>query len=162
MKVYHGSTQLIKKPVIERGRQSTDFGKGFYTTTNFEQAKNWALIKQRNAGNSAKAMVSIYEVDDNLLKKSGYDILTFDAPGEAWLTFVVDCRKSIFHGHAIVFGPVANDKIYVTIAQYENNLLDLEATVARLKVNEFYDQISFHTDEALKELKFIDAVEVFE
>ena len=162
MKIYHGSTQQVKKPIIERGRPSTDFGKGFYTTTNFEQAKSWALIRQRNAGNGAKAIVSIYEADDHLLEKSGYDILSFDAPNEAWLTFVVNCRKSIFHVHSIVFGPVANDKIYVTIAQYENNLLDLEATIARLKVNEFYNQVSFHTNEALKELKFIESVEVYE
>ncbi len=162
MKVYHGSTQQVKKPIIERGRQSTDFGKGFYTTTNFEQAKNWALIRQRNAGNDAKAIVSIYEADDNLLEKSGYDILAFDAPNEAWLTFVVNCRNSIFHHHAIVFGPVANDKIYETIELYESNILNLEETIARLKVNEFYNQVSFHTNKALKELKFIESVEVSE
>lgn len=57
---------------------------------------------------------------------------------------------------------MANDKIYVTIAQYENNVLDLEATIARLKINEFYNQISFHTNEALQELRFIESVEVKE
>ncbi len=162
MKVYHGSTQQVKRPVIERGRQSTDFGKGFYTTTNFEQAKNWALIKQRNAGSGVKAIVSIFEADDNLLEKSGYDIQAFHAPDEAWLTFVVDCRKSTPHNHAIVFGPVANDKIYETIELYGSKILSLEETIARLKVNEFYNQISFHSNEALKELKFIESEEIFE
>jgi hypothetical protein len=162
MKVYHGSTQQVKRPIVERGRQSTDFGKGFYTTTNIEQAKSWALIRQKSAGTGAKAIVSVYEVDDNLLKKPDYDILTFDAPDEAWLTFVVNCRKSIRHTHDMVFGPVADDKIYVTIAQYENNLLDLDSTIARLKINEFYNQVSFHTNEALKELKFLESIEVTE
>lgn len=46
MKLYHGSTVIVKSPNIQRGRKATDFGKGFYTTTNFEQAKKWAILKQ--------------------------------------------------------------------------------------------------------------------
>ena len=39
MKLYHGSTVTVKSPNIQKGRKATDFGKGFYTTTNFEQVK---------------------------------------------------------------------------------------------------------------------------
>lgn len=35
MKLYHGSTVIVKHPNIQKGRNATDFGKGFYTTTNF-------------------------------------------------------------------------------------------------------------------------------
>ena len=45
MKLYHGSTVTVKSPNIQKGRKATDFGKGFYTTTNFEQAKKWAILK---------------------------------------------------------------------------------------------------------------------
>lgn len=160
MKVYHGAIQQVRKPIVEKGRPSTDFGKGFYTTTNFEQAKNWALIKQRNSREDTKAIVNIYEVDDELLKNTTFDVRTFNAPDEEWLNFVVGCRKGELHQHEIVFGPVANDKIYVTIAQYENHLLDLDATIARLKINEVYNQISFHSETALSELLFIEHLEV--
>lgn len=37
MKLYHGSTVTVKQPNLQKGRKTTDFGKGFYTTTNFEQ-----------------------------------------------------------------------------------------------------------------------------
>lgn len=46
MKLYHGSTVTVKSPNIQKGRKATDFGKGFYTTTNFEQAKKWAILKR--------------------------------------------------------------------------------------------------------------------
>ena len=46
MKLYHGSSVVVRKPLIERGRKTTDFGKGFYTTTDFEQAARWARIKR--------------------------------------------------------------------------------------------------------------------
>lgn len=52
MKLYHGSTVTVKSPNIQKGRKATDFGKGFYTTTNFEQAKKWAILK--GIGNMVK------------------------------------------------------------------------------------------------------------
>ena len=44
MKLYHGSTFIVKKPNLELLKNKTDFGKGFYTTTNIEQAKKWVEI----------------------------------------------------------------------------------------------------------------------
>lgn len=65
MRLFHGSTVTVKRPNIQKGRKATDFGKGFYTTTNFEQAKKWALLK-KNREQSEKAIVSVYEVPDDI------------------------------------------------------------------------------------------------
>lgn len=162
MKVYHGSLNQVKKPTIERGRPSTDFGKGFYTTTNFEQAKRWALNKRKTEGGEAKAFVSTYEIEDNLLHDKKYNIKKFDAPEAEWLSFVVNCRRAVAHSYDIVFGAVANDRIYTTITLYESQILTAEETVARLKVNDYYNQISFHTDSVINELHFIESEEIIE
>ena len=162
MKVYHGSFNYVKKPTVGKGRLNTDFGKGFYTTTNFEQAKRWALNKQKTAGGEAKAIVNIYEVDDNLLGNKKYKTKRFNSPDEEWLTFVVNCRKSKSHNYDIVFGAVANDKIYTTITLYESQVLTAEETVARLKINDFFNQISFHNNEAINELKYLDSEIIYE
>ena len=69
MRLFHGSTVTVKRPNIQKGRKATDFGKGFYTTTNFEQAKKWALLK-KNREQSEKAIVSVYEVPD--LREMGF------------------------------------------------------------------------------------------
>ena len=69
MKLYHGSTTVVRHPNIKRGRKKTDFGKGFYTTTNFEQAAKWANLK-RQRERSGKAIVSIFEVPDSILDVS--------------------------------------------------------------------------------------------
>lgn len=39
LRVYHGSTVIVKKTNLEILNYRTDFGKGFYTTTDIEQAK---------------------------------------------------------------------------------------------------------------------------
>lgn len=45
LKLYHGSNVEVRKPSLRYGRNKTDFGRGFYTTTQQEQAERWTEIK---------------------------------------------------------------------------------------------------------------------
>ena len=85
MRLFHGSTVTVKRPNIQKARKATDFGKGFYTTTNFEQAKKWALLK-KNREQSEKAIVSVYEVPDDILDRE-YPVLRFMGATKEWLEF---------------------------------------------------------------------------
>ena len=93
MNLYHGSTMVVRKPNVKRGRKRTDFGRGFYLTTNFEQARRWALLKQQREI-STKAVVSVFEFDEAILNSSSYNVLTYNGPTEEWLNFVVKNRKT--------------------------------------------------------------------
>ena len=42
MKVYHGSTAIIRQPLAKAGRRNLDFSQGFYVTDLREQAVYWA------------------------------------------------------------------------------------------------------------------------
>ena len=42
MTVYHGGYQALEKPEIRKGRNTKDFGTGFYCTIIKEQAQRWA------------------------------------------------------------------------------------------------------------------------
>ena len=42
MLVYHGSYTEIRQPEIRKGRNTKDFGNGFYCTVIKEQAQRWA------------------------------------------------------------------------------------------------------------------------
>lgn len=57
----------------------------------------------------------------------------------------------------VVDGPVANDKVYAAFALYEGGLLDRQSLIAELKACKLVDQYLFHTEKALKTIKFIDA-----
>lgn len=41
MKLYHGSTLIVDKPLVSFGCDNLDFGKGFYTTSMQSQAEKW-------------------------------------------------------------------------------------------------------------------------
>ena len=159
MKLYHGSVVEVKKPSLRNGRKKTDFGKGFYTTTQPEQAENWTKIKQDRT-KAQRRIVSVFEVDDAVLTNPDLKISEFHGVDEAWLNFVVDSRKGVKHDYDLVFGPVANDKVFTTVNLYESGVLDAPAAIAQLKAYKTYDQLSFHTKRVIDELRFLESYEV--
>lgn len=159
MRLYHGSIVEVRKPSLRFGRKKTDFGRGFYTTTQAEQAENWSKIKQDRA-KAPRRIVSVYEIDDAVLSKPELKIREFHGVDEAWLNFVVESRKGIKHDYDLVFGPVANDKVFTTVNLYESGVLDAPAAIAQLKAYKTYDQLSFHTKQVLEALRFVEAHEI--
>lgn len=159
MKLYHGSTVAVKHPNIQKGRNATDFGKGFYTTTNFEQAKKWALLK-KNREQGDKAVVSVYEVPDNILDGE-FTVHHFAGATKEWLEFVVNNRKGkTTEVYELVMGPVANDQLYATIRLYEQGVITANAAIEMLKTHKLFDQLSFHTERVAVLLKFMEAIKI--
>ena len=158
MILYHGSTEKVEKPSYIRCRSNTDFGRGFYTTTNLEQAVKWAKLKQQRAG-IGQAIVSFFEVDDALFERSHeFKILKFTGPDKPWLDFVTANRKGgLTKQYDIVFGPVANDQLYATLALYEQGILSADAAIEQLKTHLLFNQVSFNSQEAMNALKFTNA-----
>lgn len=159
MRLYHGSNVEVHKPSLLRSRKNTDFGRGFYTTTQKEQAEHWTSIKIERA-RKGRRVVSVFDVDDELLSNHELRIREFHGPDEAWLNFVVDCRKGIEHDYDLVFGPVANDKVFTVVNLYESGVLSAEAAILQLKAYKTYDQLSFHTERVIGSLRFVESYEV--
>lgn len=159
MRLYHGSNVEVHNPSLRFGRSKTDFGKGFYTTTQKEQAEKWTEIKLDRA-KTGKKIVSVYEVDDALINSLELRIREFHGVDAAWLNFVVGCRKGQVHDYDLVFGPVANDNVFVTVNLYENGVLDEQTAISRLKAYKTYDQLSFHTERVISRLRFVESFEV--
>lgn len=165
MRIYHGSTFRVEKPNLEILNYRTDFGKGFYTTTDMDQAKRWAKIKkgrlertERNEELHQYINVYEYKEDKNL------NILNFTEATEEWLKFVYKNRQSdeLVHQYDIVIGPVADDNLYQVLVNYENGVYDMEETIKRLKTYLLSNQISFHTLKSLECVKYIETIEVGE
>ena len=159
MKLYHGSTVIVRHPNLHKGRLTTDFGKGFYTTTSLEQAQKWAILKQKRE-NGKHAVVSIYKVPDDILKM-GFHVLHFSGATPEWLQFVVNNRKGKpTENYDLVMGPVANDQLYATIRLYEQGVVTTEAAIGMLKTHTLFDQLSFHSPQVIKLLQFMKAIKI--
>lgn len=158
MIIYHGSNMVVKEPKLIAQNRFLDFGYGFYTTTNKEQAIGFAqkVYKRKKEG---KKTVSIYEVDEQKIFEE-CSVLKFDSPDEAWLDFVAENRSGNYTGDSydIIYGPVANDDVYTTFTLYQAGALTKEQTVATLKIKQLYNQMVFATPKALSFLKFIGTI----
>ena len=82
--LYHGSPEIVERPLLAKGKQTNDYGQGFYCTENLELAKEWASAGNRNG------VANCYELDtDGLeilnLSMSQYNILN-------WLALLMKYR----------------------------------------------------------------------
>lgn len=151
MILYHGTNLVVKKPHPVEQNRYLDFGYGFYTTSNLEQARNFALkVVKRKGG---VPTVNVYEFDETQLT-SNYK--RFFDPDDNWLDFVSENRNGVYKGqnYGIIIGPVANDDVYTTLQLYLGGFLTREQTMQTLKVKKLYDQYVFTTQEAMDLLRF--------
>ena len=159
MKIYHGSIEKVESPEIRVSNRTLDYGHGFYTTTSYEQAEAW-VRRRMNEKRASRGYVCVYELDERALQN--LNTLIFDQPTEEWVDFVMQNRtqKGYVHEFDIVYGPVANDRVYAAFALYEGGLINKQALIAELKAYKLVDQYLFHTEKALQALTFIEAKEV--
>lgn len=158
MILYHGSIDIVENPEIRIPSRTLDYGSGFYTTTSFRQAENW--VRRKLNANTLVGYVNVYEFDETLM--NSLNAMLFESPTEEWVDFVMNNRtnKDFYHDFDIVYGPVANDKVYAAFALYEGGIIDKQNLISELKAYKLVDQYLFHTDKAVKTLKFIEAKEV--
>ena len=159
MKLYHGSLEQVDKPEIRESDHTLDYGKGFYATTSQEQAENWVKRRAKEM-KASQGYVNVYEFDGSALRKM--KSLLFYEPTEEWVDFVHQNRtvKGFMHDYDIVYGPVANDRVYAAFALFEGGVLDKQELIRELKTYKLVDQYLFHTPLSLQYLTFIEAKEV--
>ena len=143
MTVYHGGYQAVEKSEIRIGRNTKDFGNGFYCTIIKEQAERWARRY------SAK-VVSIYDVRF----QEGLSIKEFQNMTEEWLDFIVACRSGKDHTYDIVIGAMADDQIYNYVSDYIGGVITREQFWALAKFKYPTHQIAFCSERALKCLTY--------
>lgn len=155
MILYHGSNIEVKNPQIIKSKRLLDFGVGFYLTSDYDQAKKWAV---RTTGRRAegKPTISVYEVDDKDLKK--LSLLTFERADKGWLRYISVYRtdKSASDLYDIVIGPVANDQAIRTVNDYLKGRFTEDIAIRLLLPQKLKDQYAFKTEKAISILKLVE------
>ncbi len=88
--------------------------------------------------------------------KAELTLIIFEKADEKWLDFICNNRNGKPTGeYDIVIGPVADDRVYRVVVEYENGDIDRENALKQLKTESLCDQILFHTVKSLEFLKYI-------
>lgn len=140
MRVYHGSTVVINRPLVQIGRLGLDFGQGFYVTDFKSQAEACATrmsrIRQENG------VVNVYELDMDRVKHE-FKYKCFPEYDMDWLDFIVANRKRQYDGEKfdVIEGGVANDRVIDTVEAYMADLMPRDVTLRNLKAHRPNNQL---------------------
>ncbi len=140
MRVYHGSTIVIKSPIAAAGRERLDFGRGFYITDIKYQAEMWADRMKRIR--KQPGVVNIYELDIDKVK-TDFSYFRFEHYDNGWLQFIVANRmgREEIERYDVIEGGVANDRVIDTVEAYMANLMPLDHALEELSKHQPNNQL---------------------
>ncbi len=153
--VYHGTVFDFESIQLTKSHNHRDFGKGFYTTVLEKQSQEWA---RRLAMRSNKKEYYVYKY--KFIDNASLNIKRFDTLSKEWLEFIKANRINggLQHDYDVVIGPVADDNTMETVQLYVSGVLHTDEAVQRLRYSKANNQISFHTERAIKCLELVEKV----
>ncbi|MFB9974610.1 DUF3990 domain-containing protein [Allobacillus sp. SKP2-8] len=145
---YHGTTtehvqSILTSIDVTKGREFVDFGRGFYLTSDYNQAYRQA---KRKANKPYKDAIVQLELDRHRLFKE-YNGLIFDTMNEDWAEFIYMARSKKVKNtsdYDFVYGPVADGKIFRLIDLLDNDRIELKAFLEGISQYSSYKQLSIH------------------
>lgn len=157
MILYHGTNVEFEKIDLLKSKPNKDFGRGFYLSADYAQARNMAQVKVEQL-ETGSPFVLTYELNDEALSR--LRVLHFKNYSEEWAKFILLNRNHTGHEPAhcydVVIGPIADDRVGIQLWRYENHSIDLSTLVNNLKyMKGMTIQYFFGTQRAINLLKRI-------
>ena len=154
MILYHGSNVQVAVPDLAHSKPFKDFGRGFYLSSDEQQA--WELATQKvEQLHSGKPIVSAFLFDETLMDGKELRVKRFEDYSEEWAMFVLDNRNEKFphyclewaefvwnnrdenqnfhHDYDIVYGPIADDGVNYQLRRYRGGVISLQRLVEELR-----------------------------
>ena len=159
MILYHGSNVEVQEPHIVRSQRLLDFGTAFYLTSDFDQARKWA-VRTAARRETGTPLVSVFQLDEPF--PENLKVLRFENAGKQWLRYISSNRteRYIRDDYDLVIGPVADDQAIRTVNHYLKGYFSEDIAIQLLLPQNLKDQFAFKTEQALKALHFCEVKNV--
>ena len=166
-KLFHGSKDIIEKPLFGYGKKHNDYGLGFYCTEEFDLACEWAVDINRDG------YVNTYEFDDSDLKILYLD----DFSVLHWLTILLENRtfnissplareakeyllknySLAYRDYDLIIGYRADDSYFAFAQDFLSGTISYQQLARAMKFGNLGKQVVLLSSEAFSRIKFIDA-----
>ncbi len=166
--LYHGSPEIIEKPLFEKGKEYNDYGRGFYCTEHIELAKEWACT------DGIDGYANRYEIETDglkVLKLSSDEFTVLN-----WLAILllhrkpklntpvsVQGRKYLienfvpdFEDSDLIIGYRADDSYFSFARSFVNNEISLRQLSFAMRLGKLGEQIVLKSNTAFDRIEFID------
>lgn len=156
--VYHGGTEIVKRPICKFGRKNLDFGQGFYVTNLREQAVKWAENMSRSR--NKPALLNRYKLNRKAIIQEAHCKI-FEAYNIQWLEFIISNRSGLNVAEAFdyVEGGVANDRVVDTVNLYIAGLMELETALRELSKHQPNNQMCILNQDIITKYLTYDGTE---
>ena len=165
--IYHGSKDIIEKPIFGFGNEHNDYGVGFYCTEIEELAKEWAVDIDRD-GYDNEYELNLKGLKILHLKK--YNVLY-------WLAILLENRTFVtisplaneakqyivenFHidyrSYDIIIGYRADDSYFTFAKDFINGVISYQQLGKAIKLGNLGEQIVLISEKAFKQINFINS-----
>lgn len=175
---YHGSKLVIDKPITHGSNPQNDYGASFYTTSDFESAKEWAC-KNNELGLVNKYIIRTSDYNSlkllDLTNKEEYSVLN-------WVAILMHFREldsSFKHLYSLRLSWL--EKFYIDVNEYDvikgfraddayfafpqaflMGQLSLQRLQKVFMLGKLGVQYAFMSEKAIRKLKFSSAEEIEE
>lgn len=153
MDLYHATDIYFEEFDPEKAKDFKDFGKGYYLTSNLEQALSWA----RNKGKITETSY-VYRYSFIIEDATDLSIKELIEYNEEWVRFLRDNRiLGLDTPYDLVYDRMA-DSTFPNISKYLNDydagIISENDVIAKLRIEDVkYDQYCFKTERAREYLK---------
>lgn len=166
MKIYHGSENIIEKPVFGFGKTYNDYGIGFYCTDIPEMAKEWGADIDRNGYANCYEIdctdLTILDLNDEnycmlhwlsvLLQNREFDVpsgLALEAKEYIIKNFPVD-----YESYDIIIGYRADDSYFSFAQDFINGTISYRQLCNAMKLGKLGQQFVLKSSKAFERIKF--------
>lgn len=167
--IYHGSSQIIHKPIFGFGNPKNDYGLGFYCTESIELAKEWACTEE-NSGYANYYSFDISGLTVLDLSSNEYNILNWlaillnnrtfristDLAGEAKEYMLNEFLPDISY-YDVIIGYRADDSYFSFANAFLNGAISLEQLEKAMYLGKLGEQIVLKSEKSFERIQFIDA-----
>ena len=166
MKLYHGSSKIIKMPQYGIGNPRNDYGLGFYCTKDLELAKEWACPEVRDG------FANMYDMQlDGLnvldLQAKEYHVLNWLAillknrifvkktpVAKAAESYILNEFLPETEGYDVICGYRADDSYFSYAKDFLNNAISVEQLDQAMRLGELGKQVAIISERAMQRLVY--------
>lgn len=166
MIIYHGSKNIIEKPIFKKGNIYNDYGLGFYCTESLELAKEWACTDFETSCYANK-----YEIDESqykVLDLTKYSILNWMAillkfrsfsintvVGKEAKDFLINNYYIDVDKYDIIIGYRADDSYFSFAKDFINNVISIKQLEEAMYLGKLGIQIVLKSKDAFDNIKYL-------
>ena len=167
--LYHGSKAIIEKPTLYGGKETNDYGYGFYCTKEIELANEWAC-PDNNDGYANEYVLDLTGLKILDLSEKKYNILNWIAlllqyripqglnpNDEQARDYIVSNFSVDLTDVDVIIGYRADDSYFSFARDFVKNAITVSQLARAMELGKLGLQVVLHSEKAFEQLTYIQS-----